>query len=275
MNVATFVLSTGRCGTQWLATALAEAYPDRLAVEHEPLHAGYEARKVLRYTAAADETPQLRQQVADHLEAIECRLLTHAYIECGHPAWSTIPWLAARLRGRVRIVHLVRHPVPTSWSWLTLQAFQPPLLPHIAPRTLLTPFDDGIQFGEYRSRWDTLAPFEKCLYYWAEVNAFALALQSRLDVPWLRLRYEDLFHADGLDRLLEFLQLPPRQAILDRRREVIDAHRSILPTREHWRVVRDHPRAVAIAQALGYAVDAVDEAALERRYGSTSAAPAG
>jgi hypothetical protein len=274
MNFAAFILSTGRCGTQWLATALAEAYPDRLAVAHEPLHAGYQARKVLQHTAVANDAPQLPQQVVHHLEAIENRLETLPYIECGHPSWSTIPCLAERFRGRVKIIHLVRHPVPTSWSWLTLQAFVPPLLPHIKPRTLLTPFDEGSQFAEYRSRWDTLAPFEKCLYYWTEVNAFALALQSRLDAPWLRLRHEDLFDGDGLGRLLEFLQLPPRETILRRRCEVIDDNRSILPTREDWRVIRDHPRAVAIAQQLGYAVDAVDELALERRYLCIPAAPA-
>jgi len=273
MNFAAFILSTGRCGTQWLATALAEAYPDRLAVEHEPLHAGYEARKVLQHTAVANDAPQLPPEVVGHMEAIEARLATHTYIECGHPSWSTIPCLAERFRGHVKVIHLVRHPVPTSWSWLTLQAFQPPLLPHIAPRTLLTPFDDGIRFVEYRARWQSLAPFEKCLYYWSEVNAFALALQPRLGAPWLRLRYEDLFHGDGLQRLLEFLQLPPLESILHRRGDVIDDNHSVLADREDWRVIRDHPRAVAIAQQIGYDVDAVDEIALDRRYSSVYAGP--
>lgn len=190
-----------------------------MAVAHEPLHEGYQARKILQFTAAANDAPQLPPEVVGHMEAIEARLATHACIECGHPSWSTIPCLAARFRGRVRIIHLVRHPVPTSWSWL--------------------------------------------------------ALQARLDAPWMRLRYEDLFHGDGLERLLEFLQLPPRETILHRRRDVVDAHRSLLPTCGDWRVVRDHPRAVAMAQALGYAIDAVDEAALERRYACPHAAPAG
>lgn len=275
MNFAAFILSTGRCGTQWLATALAEAYPDRLAVEHEPLHEGYEPRRALRYTAAAHVPPRLPPAVLRHMDAIEGRLETVSYLECGHPNWSTIPLLAERFRGRVKIIHLVRHPVPTCWSWLTLQAFQPPLLPHIAPRTPLTPFDEGTRFAEYRSSWDALAPFEKCLYYWSEVNAFALALQARLDTPWLRLRYEDLFAGDGLERLLEFLHLPARGPILHRRRKVIDQHRSILVGREDWQVIRDHPRTVAIAQELGYAVDAVDAAALEGRYRAAPAQPAG
>lgn len=263
MNFATFVLSTGRCGTQWLATALAEAYADQLAVEHEPLHSRYQPRKALESAAAAAQLPA---EVLRHMEAIEAQLQTRAYIECGHPSWSTLPDLIERFRGRVRIIHLVRHPVPTSCSWLTHQAYQPPLLPHLPEKILLSPFDAGIRFAEYRARWPTLTPFEKCLYYWTEVNAFGLDLQSRLELPWLQLRYEDLFHGEGLGRLLEFLQLPPRESILQRRAEVIDQHHSYLATAEPWRVIHDHPRAVAIAQQLGYRVDAIDDAALARRY---------
>jgi hypothetical protein len=273
MNDACFVLSTGRCGTQWLASALAESYPDRLAVAHEPLHARYRPREALRHAGGDGVSSALPAEVNRHMEAIEAELASRRYLECGHPCWSTIPSLAARFRGRVRILHLVRHPLPTSFSWLTHQAYQPPLLPHLAEKTLLSPFDEGVRFVEYRDRWARLTPFEKCLYYWTEVNAFGLALESRLQVPWLRLRYEDLFHGDGLARLLAFLDLQPRAAIAHRRAEVIDAHHSYLASGEDWRSIRAHPRALEIADQLGYSVedDAVDADALDRRYVYTPA----
>ena len=47
MHQATFVLSTGRCGTQWLAEALGRVFEGRLRVEHEPLHLGYLPRERL------------------------------------------------------------------------------------------------------------------------------------------------------------------------------------------------------------------------------------
>jgi hypothetical protein len=34
-----------------------------------------------------------------------------------------------------------------------------------------------VLFPGYRELWRTLAPYEKALYYWAEVNAFGLRLQ--------------------------------------------------------------------------------------------------
>ncbi|WP_395795473.1 hypothetical protein [Aquimonas sp.] len=266
MHYATFVLSTGRCGTQWLATALAEAYADQLAVEHEPLHSRYQPRKALEHASSAGAAAQLPAEVLRHMDAIEARLQTQAYIECGHPSWSTIPRLIERFRGRVRVIHLVRHPVPTSCSWLTHQAYQPPLLPHLPEKILLSPFDAGVRFPDYRERWHALTPFEKCVYYWTEVNAFGLDLQPSVDLPWLQLRYEDLFHGEGLGRLLEFLHLPPHAAILQRRAEVIDIHHSYLATAEAWRTILDHPHALAIAQQLGYSVDAIDDAALAGRY---------
>lgn len=266
MHHATFVLSTGRCGTQWLAATLAEAYPGRITVAHEPLHARYQPRQALR--GAGDASPQAQppEVVLRHADAIEAGLLTRPYIECGHPCWSTLPWLADRFRGRVRIVHLLRHPVPTSYSWLTHQAYQPPLLPHLAEKVLLSPFDEGVRFGEYRERWPQLTPFEKCLYYWAEVNAFALDLQSRLDLPWLRLRFEDLFQAEGADQLLTFLGLPPSDHMFGRRQDRVDAYRWHVPALAGGEALSEHPRVIELAAQFGYALDAIDEAALARRY---------
>jgi hypothetical protein len=45
MNAATFVLSTGRCGTQWLAKNLTDHYGDLLAVTHEPHQREYLPRR--------------------------------------------------------------------------------------------------------------------------------------------------------------------------------------------------------------------------------------
>jgi len=266
MNHATFVLSTGRCGTQWLAAVLADAFPDRLDVEHEPLHARYLPRQALGLLRAGSASTSPPDVVLQHADAIETHLASRPYIECGHPCWSSLPWLAQRFSGRIRIVHLVRHPVPTSCSWLTHTAYQPPLLPHLAEKVLLSPFDEGVCFPEYRERWPRMLPFEKCLYYWAEVNALALQLQSRTAVPWLRLRFEDMFEGEGLTQLLTFLDLPSSECLHARRGERIDAHHAYLAAPEQIDVLAQHPRVVELAQRFGYPLATADEAALARRY---------
>ncbi len=266
MNFAAFILSTGRCGTQWIAKTLADAYSDHVAVDHEPLHNQYDARKALASIALASPLSSLSAVVRQHMDSIEGRLETQSYIECGHPNWSTIPYLAERFRGRVRIIHLTRHPVPTCYSWLTHSAFQDPLLPHLLEKTLLSPFDEGTRFQEYRRGWEALSPFEKCLFYWSEVNAFAIDLQSRQDAPWLRLRYEDLFHGEGLGRLLEFLDLPHREGVFSQTGKVVDNYCYSLAAWQDWRIIRNHPRAMSIANELKYTLDEIDEITLYRRY---------
>ena len=266
MSFAVFILSTGRCGTQWIAKVLADRYGDQLEVEHEPLEDRYRPRQAL--AEAAEKNPSLSPEVRVHADAIERRIAVRPYLECGHPCWSSIPFLARRFAGRVRIVHLTRHPVPTCYSWLAHRAFRIPLAAHIPAKILLSPLDVGIEFKEYEAIWNGLTPFEKCLFYWAEIHAFGIRCQSRLGVPWLRLKYEDLFGGDGLKQLLAFLDLAPQENHPDDTSRLVDEYRYLTDDRTDWRITRNHPQVIRLATELGYRWDDVDEAALRRRYGA-------
>jgi hypothetical protein len=266
MPFAVFVLSTGRCGTQWLAEQLGSSYGETFRVEHEPLHNGYRPRRMLGTPAPLNFDPEDARPILAHIEEIEGCLERSSYIECGHPCWSAIPYLANRFPGRMRVVHLTRHPIPTSLSWLTHGAYQPPILPHVPEKVLLSPFDAGIRLEAYRERWTGLHPFEKCLYYWAEVNVFGLIQQERLGVPWLRLSYEALFQADGLDSLLSFLGLPHRESIFAARTRPVDRFQYMTPMWPDLRVVEQHPHVVEVANLLGYDMTDIVVEALYRRY---------
>ncbi len=214
MSFAAFILSTGRCGTQWIAKVLGDdPYADQLEVEHEPFDDRYRPRQAL--AESTRKNPSFSPEVRAHADAIERRIEVRPYLECGHPCWSSITLLVQRFARRVRIVHLTRHPVPTCYSWLTHRAFRVPLFAHIPEKVLLSPLDVGIAFKEYEAIWNELTPFEKCLFYWAEVHTFGIRCQSSLGVPWLRLKYEDLFAGDGLQQLLAFLDLAPHENPLD------------------------------------------------------------
>jgi len=267
MRAATFVLSTGRCGTQWLALKLKSVYGDLLSVEHEPLHNGYEPRRMLGLKSPTDLGPDAGAVILGHAEDIERRLETQPYIECGHPCWGAMPWLAQRFAGRVRIIHLFRHPIPTALSWLTHTAYEKPFLPYLQEKILVSPFDEGVAFPEYRENWSTLSAFEKCLYYWAEVNALGLDLESTAGLPWLRVSYEELFTPPGIAKVLGFVDLPPRAGMIEAAGEVIDEHRfksaSPFPDLE---VVSRHERVLEVAANLGYSTSWADVSALRQRY---------
>ena len=267
MPTATFVLSTGRCGTQWLAAKLAEVYGDLLAVEHEPLHGGYQPRRMLGLKTPLALDPEGSNAIQDHLARVEGLLEAKSYVECGHPCWSTLPYLLERFAGRIRVVHLSRHPIPTALSWLTHSAYEPPFLPHLQEKVLLSPHDDGVMFPEYREPWATMSPFEKCLYYWAEVNAFGLDLEHRAGAPWLRLSFEELFTPAGIGRVLDFLSLPARPSMLDARLDVVDQHRfKVASNFPDLAVLAHHPRFVEVATSLGYSVSWENIDQLKDRY---------
>src|SRR5690606_13273789 len=85
--------------------------------------------------------------------------------------------------------------------------------------------DAGVAFPDYVERWPTLRPFERCLYYWAEVHAFGLNLATGANVPWLRLRFENMTAGNDLLRLFDFLGLEARpEETAAAQREHVDSH---------------------------------------------------
>lgn len=264
---ATFVLSTGRCGTQWLAHALALPGVGAGRVEHEPLGDRYRPRVMLgaRGDPAVLE-PVDRERVEKHWNGIEATLAGEDYFEAGFPCWSALPYLCRRFAGRVRIVHLTRHPVPVAYSWVAHNAYVTPLLRQLPEKILLHPADRGVAFPEYAETWRGLHPFERALYFWAEVHAFALRQQSVLGVPWLRLDTRELFTVDGLGRLAAFLGIAAPPTLLEARHEVIDDHGGQLVEWVEPQLISRHPRVLEVARALGYDPFACDVVALKRRY---------
>lgn len=243
-----------------------EVYADELCVEHEPLNNAYQPRLVLGLGTPHDLEPGQAEPVLQHLRSIERHLLSRNYLETGFPCWSTLSHLARHFEGRIRIVHLTRHPVTTAFSWLTQGFYQPPLAPHLAYKELLNPFDAGVSFPEYQDVWESLSPYEKCLYFWAEVTQFGFSLREKLAPPWLQIRYEDIFDGDGLERLKEFLGLS-RTAIasIDTSKKV-DKFRF---TSHSWAdpgLVARHPQVLRLAESLGYDPTDKDPDQLFNRY---------
>jgi SEC-C motif-containing protein len=255
MTVATFVLSTGRCGTQWLAKNLGEHYGDLLAVTHEPHLRDYLPRQLL---GIADPAQWPTLALLDrHLATIEQHLATKSYIECGWPCYGPLPYFVKRLAGRVRVIHLVRHPVPTAASMVTHLCYHP-RPDQLTEKALLTPTDAGVAMPEYAERWATMSRFEKCLYFWGEIALLGLRYERELGIPWLRARSEDMFAGAALDELLDFIGVPRRDAIHAARSSHVDGYfmGTNVKLEADYQSIRRHPRIAAIAQDLGY--DALD-----------------
>jgi len=267
VNTATFLLSTGRCGTQWIAANLQAAYGEAAVVEHEPLHDRYYPRLML-----ANGSPEQTGNAAEifaHCETIEEILREKSYIECGWPAWGAMPYLLKRFEGRIKIVHLVRHPVPIACSWVSHRAFCPPAipgLPYFREKILASPVDEGTAFPQYRETWEGMNPFEKSLFFWAEVNALGLKLEQTSAVPWRRIYFENLFKGNALPELMEFIG--PDAAAEQTRAlgNIKDEYRYVCDTWWKPQVIQKHPEIMRVAAKLGYEPLAFDEQKLRERY---------
>lgn len=269
MKYASFFLSTGRCGTQWLARNLGQVFPDRAVVAHEPLYIQYMPRWLLGLGDPLDahSSGLIRQ----HMENIRRTLEIRDYIECGWPCYGAIPYFAHQFDGCCRVIHLTRHPVFTASSMVTHRFYgQRPVDDGFTEKALLTPFDEGMRFPEYREKWNSMQHFEKCLYLWAEIHGYALDLEKRLGVPWLRVKFEDLFCENGINQLLDFLGLPRRPAIYEKAGHVFDAHSHRADHGWDIATIRNHPVIVNITKQLGYASLDVDVNGVRRRYSPVS-----
>ena len=269
MKHATFFLSTGRCGTQWIAKTLGEIYGDLAVVRHEPLKAKYDPKRFLRLQnqrVEVERTPE----VSHHIEFVTRTLETSDYIEAGWPAYAVIPTLIDTFPAQLRVVHLVRHPVPTALSMTTHGFYHPHLRGgEFARFTELTPFDPGVRQQHYRARWETMSEYERCLFQWTEVNTYALELMDgNPEIPFLSLKFEDLFEpgAGRIAKLLDFLELPRRVNLEKLLRKPIDDYRRTVVSLPDWREIFGHPSTMELAARFGYTLDRITTRTLKRRY---------
>ena len=259
MNHATFFVSPGRCGTQWLCKTLQGAYGDRAQITHEPIKRVYQPKKYLRHP----RIEELKEEpvVADHLAFIHETLSRRPYIETGWPSYVALPLLAKEFAGRLRVVHLVRNPVRVALSMTTHGFYRREGVATLAPE------DPGVLQVPARD-WSRMTQYEKCLFCWTEVNLLALEFHEKYPaVPYHRVRFEDLLSADGshFEQLVGFMMLPPNPTLVDAASNRVDAHhKKARPV--DWRLVFGHPQTVELARRLGYPLDDFSDSALTRRY---------
>jgi len=267
--VATFFITTARSATQWLAASFNEAYGDLLKAEHEPLDFAYAPCRTLRNPAALDalaDEPGIRA----HLDHIHATLDGgRSYVEVGFPAFAMAPLLRREFGDALRLVQMTRDPVRVAASLVTHHWYAGDRRPDVRGTVALTPADPGVLMKNYAGRWASMSPFEKGLFYWAEVHAYGLEVEAETPPGrFARFRAEDLLDADPAERrrLGAFLGLPERGAWLAAPARHVDSHRHTTTETIDPRAIAWHPEVVALAERLGYSTQSADAAELANRY---------
>jgi hypothetical protein len=260
------VLSSGRCGTQWLTATLRDICP-RLEVEHEPIGPLYAPRRYFRCWAQPDVILDV-PEVGAHVRDLESR--DGPYVETGWPLFAALPLLARRLGPRLRILHLTRHPVPSALSHQAHKAYAgSPRDDAYTRLATLAPRDARVFQPDYAERWDALTPYEKCLFWWTEVHRFGLEFAELSGpIPFLRVRSEEMLAGDRdtLRAIVDFVGLSWDERWLELTGRRVDRWHHHSDDEIDPLLVMEHPLTLEVARELGYRAQDVDVAQLDARY---------
>lgn len=246
-KIAVFVMSPGRCGTQWLADLLKGKVPE-YSVAHEPIHFDYNPLKNSPTTPLASNEPKLLQHLAFIQQQIKNGI---NYIECGFPAWRHLDWFRKELKCNVKVIYIHRDPIENAASLLKLNAFVPPVLPHLPVKAFFHPASPDALLPEYSSYWENMQAFEKCLYYWAEVNLQAIAYQKDwTQDSWLTIPFSELFTTLSLQKIQRFIEREFKISNNDFNK--LDQFDSAPQAPVLNQVLTQHEKIYSVAKKLGY-----------------------
>lgn len=205
---ATFVLSTGRCGTQSLTKAISQSLSGRAILAHEPIRELYKPRLTLGSFKPA-KNPNLREANTHFRQVVATVMNGTEYVETGWPSFTWFEQFHKELGERWRHIHLVRNPVHVAASFVTHGYYQAERADNFPEFAILQPTDAGVSHPEIAAEWRKLTVFDKCLYQWLEINDWAAVLAAKNIRPAAVVRFEELFSAQSVrDELFDVLDWP-------------------------------------------------------------------
>ena len=264
---AIFFISTGRCATQWMSDKLSTHYHDLAVVKHEPFQVEYQPRFYFNAYHSKEEVI-FSQVIEEHLAFIRNTIQNFSYIETGWPVYGALPFILSRLKGRVKVVHLFRHPIRVAASLATKNVYSKSAW---SDAVALSPSDYGVTQGYLNGhQWDSMSQFEKCLFWWTEINQFALDLKRDFEsIPWLTLKYEEVFSENSkseLRRLVNFLSLPERESFFNSLSQKTDNYSSKSQKPINIHAVEKYPKVFELMDKLGYEYEDSNISEIKKRY---------
>ena len=265
MFKATFFLSSGRCGTQWLHENLKSSFKELAVVKHEPIFDDYFPRKMLSYNDSKKFPPT--SKLKNHADWVESILKNQNYIECGWLCYSSIPYLKKRFETQLKIVHLTRHPIYSASSMMTHRYYSLDRTEdNLNDKALITPFDDGTVFNCYQTNWSKFTLFQKCLYLWGEIHSLGLQFELDYKEAYFRTSFEEIFEEKKIERLLSFLELPQSASIKNSLKIPVDNFNR--QTSKAWKIeeITQLPEIIKLAKQLNYSINMQNFGDIKKRY---------
>ena len=236
-------------------------------MKHEGLLVDYEPRFYFNAYHRKEDV-KFSRAIEDHLSFINNAIQDFTYIEIGWPGYGALPFILKRFKGRVKIVHLYRHPIRVAASLAAQKVYNKGAW---SDALAISPSDYGVTQGYLKGhKWNTMSQFEKCLFWWTEINQFALDLQRDFEsIPWMSLKYEEIFSKNsnnGLRRLVNFINLPERESFFNSRSQKTDYASYKSEKTININALEMYPKVFELMDKLEYAYDECSISEIKRRY---------
>lgn len=208
-----FIVSSGRTGTTALATHLDSAY-DNVRALHEPKPSWRLRRASARSLCGRMSKTDLVKLLAGSRRRLVESIDKAIYIE-SNPFLGGFLDAFGEVFPNPKIVHVVRDPrsfIRSSVNFGTfagLKNFAQSLIPYWLPKPEMFA-------GKRWPSWREMDPAERLAWYWAMLNTELNRGEAVYGSDYLRVRFEDLFAADGsgLRRLTDWIGLPPSDKVV-------------------------------------------------------------
>lgn len=258
MHPIVLAISTGRCGTSFLADTFKETYHDHTSwISHEYLRSDvtHPAAFFRCYSPACHK--KMANSTIDQLLLEWGRAAQRGpVVDFGWNMRSLVPYFSAMLGDQLRTLFIHRHPVFTAAS-MEINGFYSI---YKSPSNMLEPSHPRALHPQFGTRWASMTPFEKCLYNWLETNSYAIEVSKRFPaMRFLEVRSRNVFRSDEeLARIARFAGFPNPTEGFCRSTKKNPADIVSLesrPIKNEWRRYRRHPEVIELAVQMGYNMD--------------------
>lgn len=269
MHPITLTISTGRCGTTLLEKSFKETYQGGSNwISHEYLRQNITNVGVYhRCYSESCQKEMLNKEIVELLEEWKAVSLRGPVVDFGWTMRSLIPYFLDKLGSQFRVIHIHRHPVAVAASLKIKGSYSI----NNSPQWAIAPDHPRALYPQFKSRWASMTPYEKCLYLWLEVSAYAAEVREKYpELPFLEVRSEDLFRSnESMIEIAKFTGFWKPDVAIKRSRENNSRHIFSLerrPIKGEWISYQKHPELVEFGKNLGYCMDEDYVAALIRKY---------
>ena len=250
----TLTISPGHSGTKFLYSTFMKNCSEKGTLSHELLKS--HITKPAIFFRCYQKSRQIEMMNHPEIRALLTMWRASAkfgpVVDFGWTMSSLVPAFYNEFGDQLRVLVIHRHPILFAASACVGGAYSE----YKSESHTLSPMYSGARYKEFKDRWKTMTPFEKCLYRWLEVTAYGFEVKEIYpNLNHLIVKSDDIFSSDKtLEEIAQFLGLKLVQKI-ERSNDANPASIFSIeqrPIKDEWRNYKSHPKIIQLGEKLGY-----------------------